>query len=393
VKDHRGQVRGWAIAGLATFCLMALVSPAPAAGLDSPAQNSPITSGVPGRGASDPLVRVKSEGTLIPGARVKLRLDGPSLPGCRYLWIQTAGPPLDLKDRTGQELGLTIPTGADALSFLLVIADDRSLRVVPVTVLIAGTLSAATEGPKRALVDESEPKADAGDDLIGLVGRRITLNGSASAPHTNLSHRWFQVDGPEVELPLDAGRYFSFVPKVAGRYRFGLVVGHANRISAPAFVTVSVGMMPAPAFSPGLGVPGVAPPLFSSLPAATDLESIVGTALASLDDAPSLAGPLADSFSDTAHRIDLYNSYAELYGELSRRLDSVVPQDALRRGRWNSVFFEPLTRHIINGMLPLGLDLRTSVGQVAPLSDVQKQELRSQFQRLSKRLNSARTGR
>jgi hypothetical protein len=285
---------------------------------------------------------------------------------------------------------LTVPLGAQALGFLVVIGDDRGLKVARVSVPVGMNPSPGAEGSKRAEGGGTEPKADAGDDLIGLVGRRVTLNGSGSTPRGGLSYRWIQVDGPEVEAPVEAGRFFSFVPKTAGRYRFGLVVAYENQISAADFVTVSVGMMPAPAFSPGFGAPGVAPPLFSPLPPPTDLESIVGTALASLDDVPALAGPLADSFTAAALRIDLYKTYAELYGELSRRLDLVVPQDPLRRGRWNAAFFEPLTRHVIDVMLPLGLDLRTNAGQVAPLSDLQKQELRSDFERLSKRLNTAR---
>jgi hypothetical protein len=202
----------------------------------------------------------------------------------------------------------------------------------------------------------------------------------------------------------ESGRFCSFVPTAPGQYRFALVVAHDNQISPADFVTVAVGSLPAstpaPAPSPlpllGSGNPTFAPPMMPTAPASpppTPLDLAVAQALATLDDAPMVVGPLAEIFEAASLRMELYRTYGEIFSELSRRLEAVVPADPIRRGRWNTVLFEPMTAQTIATLLPLGLDLRAPGSQDTPLTPAQKRELRGLFDRLARRLGSARTPR
>ncbi len=337
-----------------------------------------ITAGGPGAGT------VTQARTPAPGSRITLGLDNPVKPGSHYLWIQTIGPPLDLGDATGPKLRVTVPAGADALGFLLIVGDDQGIRTSRINVPIAPSPSQVADAVSAGPQARPELRADAGDDQIGLVGRRITLNGSESRPRRGVGYRWIQLTGPEVRSPVEADSYFSFVPGAPGLYRFALVVASENRVSAPDHVNVTVGLPPAGATSPGLAAP---------LRPGGDLDLSLSAALFSLDDAGIVAGPLAGAFENASARMDLYQTYAEIYSELSRRLDAIMPQDPYRRARWNAALFEPLTQQLIARMVTLGLDLRYQAGQSARLSDPQKQELRSQFDRAAKILRSVQTPR
>ena len=93
------------------------------------------------------------------------------------------------------------------------------------------------------------PQADAGDDQIVLVGRRITLNGSCRTPADAVAYRWFQVDGPKVEQSSQDRSYYSFTPSTPGVYVFGLVVATCDPVTGPTIsepddVVVTVAQMP-----------------------------------------------------------------------------------------------------------------------------------------------------
>jgi len=340
------------------------------------ADNRPVAPADPGRAAG-----VRAEGPAVPGLRMTLRLDQPARPGSHYLWVQTKGPAVDLGERTGPELRLSVPSGADALGFLLIVADDRGIRTTQVDVPIA---SPAGPDAGRAVTTggATAPVADAGDDLIGMVGSRITLDGSASRPRAGLAYRWIQLGGPEVESPVEAGSVFSFVPRVEGVYRFALVVAGHEAISAPDQVTVTVAR-------PGLATPaGDGPPGAAPIPSGDELEAVVDAARASLAEAPGLATPLADAFEAVAFRMDLYPTYADAHSEFSRRLDAILPPDPARRARWSDALFGPLSRIIILRLWPLGIDLGSPAGWTAPLTDPQKGELKAQFERTARLLRS-----
>jgi hypothetical protein len=291
-----------------------------------------------------------------------------------------------MSSRTEPDVKLTIPSGADELDFLLIVSDERGMREITVAIPVASPPPSAFEEPVDT--GPTRVKADAGDDQMGLVGRRITLNGFGSTPQDGLAYRWIQVDGPAVGLPTEDGKFLSFIPKAPGRYRFALVVAAREEISRPDFVNVDIGLPPGDV---ALGTPAsatVPPRVAASAPVGLDV--LVASALAALDDAPSVAGPLADAFQATATRMDLYNNYGELYAELSRRLDGIVPKDPARRATWNVALFEPLTRQIVAQLQPLGLDLRTPQGYLAPLTEPQKHEVRGQFRAIATRLIQAR---
>ncbi len=351
---------------------------------------SKVESGEPLRG--------RIEGTATPGARIRLFLERPARPGSRFYWVQTDGPPIALEGQTGPDLRLTVPANASSLAFLLAVSDESAIKTVPFPIAVVARPAEAMPASNRSVEPLPVPRADAGDDAIGLVGRRVTLNGSESRPSDGLAYRWLQVDGPQVVELDEAGRFCSFVPPAVGQYRFALVVAHENRISRADFVSVSVGSLPGspvgpkPLPLPGFGSPNqafapVTPPVG---PAPTPLDLAVRQALANLDDAPVVAGPLAEVFHSAALRMDLYRTYGEIFSEISRRLDAVVPADPVRRGRWNALLFEPLTTQTVGSLLPLGLDLRVPGSQETPLTGVQKQELRGIFERLAQGLAPAR---
>jgi hypothetical protein len=87
--------------------------------------------------------------------------------------------------------------------------------------------------------------------------------------------------------------------------------------------------------------------------------------------------------------MDLYDSYAEAYGEMSRRLEEHLPDDPARRALWVDRLFTPLSGRILDVMRSEGLDLRLPDGQVAPLTTPQKAALAEQFRWISEGLRSA----
>lgn len=325
---------------------------------------------------------VKVEGVATPGSRVRLQVDDAHRSGRHFLWFQTGGPPVELSNRTEPELKVTIPPGADELHFLLVVGDEHGLREANVSIPVASSPSDRSEPPANP--SPGIPEADAGDDQVGLVGRRITLNGCGSTPSDGLHYRWIQVEGPPVDSTIEDGKFLSFIPKMAGRYRFALLVASSGQISAPDDVRVDVGLPPTSTSS------ALLPASAGTLPPTDAIDTLLNSTFSTLVDAPSMAGPLSETFQATALRLDLYRTPEDLFNELTRRLDSVMPKDPANRARWNSTFFEPLTRLMLARLLALGLDLRTPQGYATPMTDLQKQELRGQFQALSARLESAR---
>jgi hypothetical protein len=378
VKDQQRSILGkLAVSALA----LGLVGQAWAEGPPAPGLLAKAEAGASLKG--------RTVGTASPGSTIRLCLEQPVKSGSRYHWVQTDGPPVSLEGQAGPELKLTVPLGAESLGFLLVVSDEQGIKTANFVIPIVG----------RATEISTGPRADAGDDTIGLVGRRITLNGSESRPSEGLSYRWIQMDGPQLVGLDEAGRFCSFVPAAPGQYRFALVVAHENRISPADFVVVSVGTPPAPTAGPvpipltGMGGQAVAPAMMPSLPAqapSTSLDAAVAQALATLDDASMVAGPLAEVFQAASLRMDLYRTYGEIFSEISRRLDAVVPADPIRRGRWNALLFEPLTAQTVASLVPLGLDLRVPGSQDAPLTNPQRQELRGLFERLARRLAAPR---
>ena len=152
-------------------------------------------------------------------------------------------------------------------------------------------------------------KADAGDDIPGLVGHQVTLNGSRSEPRGRIGYRWLQVGGPKVRLKLEDRYVYSFVPTAPGLYRFALVVASGSEISEPATVTVTVGAATANA-------PAV------EAPESATIGEVARAALASSPGGGDAANALSDAFLGVAERMDLYRSYGDVFLELTHRLET-----------------------------------------------------------------------
>jgi hypothetical protein len=277
------------------------------------------------------------------------------------------GTPVDLGDATEQKVGFTVPADATAMTFLLIVLNRSGLDSATVTV----PRPLGTTSP----VDPSL-QADAGDDQLGLAGRQITLNGIRSEPRGRIGYRWLQVSGPEVAIKIVEGHTYTFVPQVPGIYRFALVVASGSDISEPDFVAVTVGDSAKMVIAPPSAAT-TSPPAQSTAPPSP--AELARSLLAAIEDGPAHAEGLASCFSGVADRMDLYQSYSEAFSEMSRRLESVLPQDSPSRpntrAHWNERLFVPLTNRLILGMRPQGLDLALPQGQVAPLTPAQKRRL------------------
>jgi hypothetical protein len=310
--------------------------------------------------SAPPKALARYEGTPAPGATITLHSAGLAGDDCRFRWVQVGGAAVRLDHPTEPEARFTVPNTEDPLSFLLVVANARGID--------STGLSIPMKSPEESR-DSQTLRADSGDDQLGLVGRQVTLNGFKSEPRGQIGYRWVQTGGPTVRLKLEDGYIYSFVPTVPGLYRFALVVGSGGRISQPDEVCVTVGSGTRGVLSRGDASPA------ESLPT----QEIARGALAALKLGADVAEPLARTFDDTADRMDLYETYADAFAEMSRRLESILPSDASQRSRWIERLFQPLTARVIEVMRAEGLDLRTPEGPSIPLSAAQRASLADQF--------------
>jgi hypothetical protein len=322
--------------------------------------------------AASPL---KFDGVPTQGASIAVGLDGPPDPDTTYKWVQIEGPPAKIEDDTKPTIHLTVPPNAERLGFLVTLKNASGQRSARVIVPIRPGVGSALSETLRA---------DAGDDQIGIVGRRITLNGSHSRTIDQVSYRWFQIGGPRVEQPLQDQGYYSFTPAKAGIYRFGLVVA-ANRrdaaplISDPDEAVVTVGEQPMSETAVGGGN-------FPSAFRAPSLEQ-------ALRGARGLAPPpaleqIAEVWEAVSSKATLYFTFAELTSEMSRRLDTVAPGDAYTRQLWVQAIFVPLTQNIVDEMLTVGVDLRFPQNHYLELTAIQKEKLQRLFNSYAKEFRS-----
>jgi len=214
-------------------------------------------------------------------------------------------------------------------------------------------------------------RADAGDDQIGLVGRQITLNASRSEPKAKIGFRWIQVGGPPITSKAEDRYIFSFTPKVTGVYKFALVVAASNAISEPDFVDVLVGTLDQAAN--GTSAATQPPP---------SIEEYLRATLPTIPGGPESAESLAKTFEGLADRMELFENYGEIYSELSRRLDTFIPQDPSMRALWIQKLFSPLTMSMVDHMRAVGLDMTRADAQILPLTAPQKNRF-GEFYRLA----------
>jgi hypothetical protein len=307
-------------------------------------------------GPSSPEPEVRYNEVPTPGARITVGVGGVEEAGTSFRWTQVEGPPVAIDDATAPRIRFTVPPDAKQLGFLLTLKVGQQERTVRVTVPV--------RQPREPAVAEGAPKADAGDDQVALVGRRITLSGLLSSPRGQVEdYRWIQVAGPKVSQAVQDRGYFSFVPTSAGVCRFVLVVAANRQISEPDEVSVVVAEYP-------------------SEPSATDrLMSGFGAT-------QETTSQVADVFDAIAERAGLYTTFADLSSELTRRLDALIPKDPQSRLLWSQTLFIPMTRIVIEEMLPTGLDLRLPQGHHQDLGPAQQEKLRTIFRSFARAFRS-----
>lgn len=263
--------------------------------------------------------------------------------------------------------------GGDAVKGL-----DRRGRGFALTVLLATSWQPARAGddpsaPPRGLPTlpraTATPKAEAGDDQRAIVGHEITLNGGRSEPKGSIGLRWFQLGGPQPVALIQDGYVVTLTPKATGVYRFGLVVAAGSVISELDTVDVTVELAPTQSTAPA-----------ATMTVPTSIESLTSQALRTVEEGPTSAEGLAAAFQSVAGRMDLYPTYADVFAELSRRLEAVVPVEPTRRAVWVQRLFNPLTNRLVEAMRVEGLDLGRPEGQAAALTAGQKAKLVASFE-------------
>ena len=311
----------------------------------------------------------RAEGTASPGLR--MTLDGSDSSGGKlwYRWVQTSGSKVTLIGADKPVARFAVPVDAATLGFVLVVGNESGIDARAVTIEVEN-LAQVMEG--------STLRADAGDDQSGKVGRRVTLNGVRSEPRGKLHYRWLQTAGPKVILAATDGPTCSFVPPAAGLYRFSLVVASAGGfLSEPASVSVAVG--------------GSADRASGDEKPTMAIDELARVALASIEGGPTYAEDLSKIFDSVADRMETYRSYTDAAGEMTRRLDVVVPRDRDRRAVWVDHLFAPVMARVVAGMKAEGIDLTRPDAQAKPLTRGQKSRLAEQFRFTAAGLRASQT--
>ncbi len=307
----------------------ALDSPPPPT---EPAAETPVAVGVRAVG--------RVEGVAAPGLRIKLSGRGSQGEGLRYLWVQTRGPEVKLERPDDAEISFIVPGEATELGFQLIVAG------------LGGVDRTAVEVPLQLHAKPSLPAvvvADAGDDQMAIVGHRVTLNGVRCRPREQLAYRWIYVSGPPIRDRSEEAWLCSFVPTAPGLHRFLLVVATDGVISKPDEVIVSVvadSDVPRELARPPRDLGATSRTRRRPLSKNRSNCSRNGC-WSRLSRKQRHARDLAGAFDAVADRLALYESYADLFSEISRRLDKILPTEPARREAWDQQVFEPLSDQIV----------------------------------------------
>ena len=155
---------------------------------------------------------VRTDGPAVAGATMRLSVGSGTEQETRYQWVQTGGPTVAIDDPTKASIQIVLPGGAAKLEFLVVMARPAVVHVLRVTVPLQSDAASHSWGARPS----GKVKADAGDDQIGLIGRRVTLNGSRSSPADGKNGRWLQVEGPPIGARRAAGALLLVRAQQAG---------------------------------------------------------------------------------------------------------------------------------------------------------------------------------
>ena len=126
---------------------------------------------------------------------------------------------------------------------------------------------------------------------------------------------------------------------------------------------------------------------------ALSTEGLARTSLASIAGGPEAADTLAEILDAVASRMDLYQSYEDVFSEVSRRLEGSLPAEPAQRAVWAQMLFLPLSTRLVEQLRAVGLDLSRSDGASQPLTPVQKGRLVEQFRRIAAGFRETRPAR
>ncbi|WP_435005491.1 hypothetical protein P12x_003348 [Tundrisphaera lichenicola] len=340
------------------------------------ASTQPVRGQAPPTPSEAPKAVARFEGVASPGLRITLKSDGSTGRDLRFGWVQTEGPAVNLEQPEASTTSLVVPETDEPLRFLLIVGNAQGVSTAALTIPVE---------PTGAEARDPTLKADAGDDLLGTVGRQVTLNGIRSEPKGKVGFRWIQAGGPPVALKLEAGCYYTFVPTAPGVYQFALVIASGDKIAEPDYVSVTVGSALPDSPSTKATAPARTNPVAPRLPT----EELTRASVLSISGVEQLAPELSRIFSEIAARMELYQSYEEAYSELSRRLDSVIPRAPELRSTWTEKLFVPLTLRMIETLKHEGLDLGRPEGQSAALTRDQRSRLAEHFRAMAGGLERA----
>ena len=297
-------------------------------------------------------------GTTVAGRIVTLSGDGSEGSPTHDRWVQVDGPPVGLRDATRSNARFEAPAAGGTPVFALSVANASGVDVAIVRVPIEG----------RAAGGEAEGERG------GVVGRQVTLEAKRLSDRRAV--RWLQVAGPKVRLKVADGARLAFIPEHIGNYRFAAIAVSGDTVSEPEFHNVEV--------SESAGGATKAP-----APSSLSLEDEARARLRGLNATPEASARLADALEAVAVKADVYESYAVLFEELSRRLDDVVPGEPTARAEWLGRLFDPLTVRLIEEMRGAGIELRTPEGRASTLSPAQRTRIGESFHRIARGFRAA----
>ena len=126
---------------------------------------------------------------------------------------------------------------------------------------------------------------------------------------------------------------------------------------------------------------------------AATTEDLARTSLASIAGGPEATDALAENLDAVASRMGLYQSYEDVFSEVSRRLEGSLPAEPAQRAVSAQLLFLPLSSALVEQLRAVGLDLSRSEGASQPLTPAQKGRLVEQFRGIATGFREARPAR
>ncbi len=246
--------------------------------------------------------------------------------------------------------------------------------------------------PSASPAAQAELKADAGEDELTWVGRRVRLEGRCIGGGPTPGFRWVQLSGPATAEVEAVGARLSVTPKEQGVYRFALLVAEGSRISEPDGVNILV-TAEAPAALKALMSGGGSAPTARPDAGPRTYGEIARKGLSRLGAGEESGQALMLAFEDISTRVALYQNYSDVLQGSSTRLAAIVPADPARYAEWNEAMLAPLSQRLAEEMKGAGLDLSRAENLSVAMSPAQKERLASCFRAMAAGFREAVAGR